>query len=77
MVAHWRVETAIWASCSGVVPYSAMCRVAAIAYAPMGIRIPDGISHSAWGLGPPIIMGLRPGPPMPPPRARSPRGVDA
>jgi len=28
IVAHSRVLTAIWASCSGVVPNSCMCRVA-------------------------------------------------
>ena len=47
--AHLRVATAISASCSLVVPYWCMCRVAASAYAAGGDCTPYGRSHCQSG----------------------------
>jgi len=47
--AHLRVATAISANCSLVVPYSCMCRVAAIEYALGAPPTPNGASNCAAG----------------------------
>jgi hypothetical protein len=74
IVAHCRVSTAMRASCSDVVPYTAMCRLAARAYAPIGTRSPYGRSQSAPGGDGPAN---RPALSAPPGRRRSLRGVAA
>ena len=69
IAAHCRVDTAISANCSGVVPKQCMCRCIASAYGPSHGRIPYGPSHSWMFVSCCTQYGISDG------RARSPRGV--
>ena len=59
--ANSRTPAAISPSCSIVVPYSCMCRWAAIAYAPTS-ELPYGASYAC---GPPTFCVPRANPPVP------------